>query len=275
MGWFPLPRLPGWRHHPAPVQIGQAPRPLLSRTSSRRWPIFAARRFVLDGEIVIPVGRPPVVRRPAAADSPGGQPGPRRCARRASGAGSWSSTSWPTSGGRRWRATRWRGVGRDWSVRQAVLSAPRPASCSRPRPDARHGPRLASGRSGWRSRRCRRQAPGPALSDRDRDGMVKVKRQRTADCVVGGFRYASKGAVVGSLLLGLYDDGRPASSRGILLGLVRGRARRSSPRSSRSWPSLRDSPGGLRAGPVAGARERSSEWSRSGRRSWSRSPTIM
>ncbi len=38
-----------------------------------------------------------------------------------------------------------------------------------------------------------------------RDGMVKVKRQRTADCVVGGFRYASKGGVVGSLLLGLYD----------------------------------------------------------------------
>jgi ATP-dependent DNA ligase len=40
----------------------------------------------------------------------------------------------------------------------------------------------------------------------ERDGMVKVKRQRTADCVVGGFRYASKGKVVGSLLLGLYDD---------------------------------------------------------------------
>jgi ATP-dependent DNA ligase len=40
----------------------------------------------------------------------------------------------------------------------------------------------------------------------ERDGMVKVKRQRTADCVVGGFRYASKGAKVGSLLLGLYDE---------------------------------------------------------------------
>jgi ATP-dependent DNA ligase len=39
-----------------------------------------------------------------------------------------------------------------------------------------------------------------------RDGMVKVKRQRTADCVVGGYRYASKARVVGSLLLGLYDD---------------------------------------------------------------------
>jgi ATP-dependent DNA ligase len=41
----------------------------------------------------------------------------------------------------------------------------------------------------------------------DRTGMQKVKRIRTADCVVGGFRYASKGNVVGSLLLGLYDGG--------------------------------------------------------------------
>jgi len=40
-----------------------------------------------------------------------------------------------------------------------------------------------------------------------RDGMKKVKSMRTAECVVGGFRYASKGKLVGSLLLGLYDDG--------------------------------------------------------------------
>ncbi|UIJ45661.1 ATP-dependent DNA ligase [Sphingomonas cannabina] len=39
--------------------------------------------------------------------------------------------------------------------------------------------------------------------------MVKVKRLRTADCVVGGFRYATGKPVVGSLLLGLYDkEGR-------------------------------------------------------------------
>ena len=35
--------------------------------------------------------------------------------------------------------------------------------------------------------------------------MIKVKQQRTADCVVGGFRYAEKKSEVGSLLLGLYD----------------------------------------------------------------------
>jgi ATP-dependent DNA ligase len=43
----------------------------------------------------------------------------------------------------------------------------------------------------------------------NRDGMQKVKNFRSADCVVGGFRYASKPLqgrkIVGSLLLGLYD----------------------------------------------------------------------
>ena len=36
--------------------------------------------------------------------------------------------------------------------------------------------------------------------------MIKVKQQRTADCVVGGFRYAEKKHEVASLLLGLYDE---------------------------------------------------------------------
>jgi ATP-dependent DNA ligase len=40
----------------------------------------------------------------------------------------------------------------------------------------------------------------------ERAGIAKVKRLRTADCVLGGFRYASAGKVVGSLLLGLHDD---------------------------------------------------------------------
>ena len=39
-----------------------------------------------------------------------------------------------------------------------------------------------------------------------RTGMQKIKRQRTADCVVGGFRYLEKKKSVGSLLLGLYND---------------------------------------------------------------------
>lgn len=40
----------------------------------------------------------------------------------------------------------------------------------------------------------------------ERSAMVKVKQIRTADCVVGGFRYASNAKVIGSLLLGLYGD---------------------------------------------------------------------
>ena len=40
----------------------------------------------------------------------------------------------------------------------------------------------------------------------ERTAMVKIKRIRTADCVVGGFRYAEKGGGIGSLLLGLYNE---------------------------------------------------------------------
>lgn len=39
----------------------------------------------------------------------------------------------------------------------------------------------------------------------DRKGMEKIKAIRTVDCVVGGFRWSSRGKQVGSLLLGLYD----------------------------------------------------------------------
>ncbi len=39
-----------------------------------------------------------------------------------------------------------------------------------------------------------------------RDAMQKIKNLRSADCVVGGFRYNEGRKVVGSLLLGLYDD---------------------------------------------------------------------
>jgi ATP-dependent DNA ligase len=39
-----------------------------------------------------------------------------------------------------------------------------------------------------------------------RDGMQKIKNYRSADCVVGGFRYGTGKNVVGSLLLGLTND---------------------------------------------------------------------
>jgi ATP-dependent DNA ligase len=41
--------------------------------------------------------------------------------------------------------------------------------------------------------------------EQDKRVMVKVKHERTADCVVAGFRWHKDGQGVGSLLLGLYD----------------------------------------------------------------------
>jgi ATP-dependent DNA ligase len=49
-----------------------------------------------------------------------------------------------------------------------------------------------------------KRADGPYV--RGERAMMKVKCLRTADCVVGGFRYASDSKEVGSLLLGLYDE---------------------------------------------------------------------
>lgn len=49
---------------------------------------------------------------------------------------------------------------------------------------------------------------GKRLDDRYRSGeraMIKIKKLRTADCVVGGFRYRTGSRDVGSLLLGLYN----------------------------------------------------------------------
>ena len=45
-----------------------------------------------------------------------------------------------------------------------------------------------------------------AYASGERTAMQKIKRMRTADCVVGGFRWATGQRVVGSLLLGLYDQ---------------------------------------------------------------------
>jgi ATP-dependent DNA ligase len=48
--------------------------------------------------------------------------------------------------------------------------------------------------------------PGDLAYLEDKRAMIKVKHDRTADCVVGGFRWHKDGEGVGSLLLGLYDD---------------------------------------------------------------------
>jgi ATP-dependent DNA ligase len=48
--------------------------------------------------------------------------------------------------------------------------------------------------------------------------MLKVKHERTADCVVAGFRWHKEGGVVGSLLLGLFDDGGTLHHVGVASG---------------------------------------------------------
>ena len=48
--------------------------------------------------------------------------------------------------------------------------------------------------------------------------MLKVKHERTADCVVGGFRWHKEGGVVGSLLLGLFDEAGALQHVGVASG---------------------------------------------------------
>ncbi len=48
--------------------------------------------------------------------------------------------------------------------------------------------------------------------------MLKVKHERTADCVVAGFRWHKDGGGVGSLLLGLYDGGGTLHHVGVASG---------------------------------------------------------
>ena len=48
--------------------------------------------------------------------------------------------------------------------------------------------------------------PGEGVYEPNARTLYKIKHDRTADCVVAGFRWHKTGGVVGSLLLGLYDD---------------------------------------------------------------------
>jgi len=89
--------------------------------------------------------------------------------------------------------------------------------------------------------------------------MVKVKRLRSADCVVGGFRYASTGGRVGSLLLGLYDDAGLLNHVGFtsaFAGIDKGDL-------TRQLEGLRGGPGftgRAPGGPSRWSTERSGEW---------------
>jgi len=89
--------------------------------------------------------------------------------------------------------------------------------------------------------------------------MVKVKRMRTADCVVGGFRYAQGSRVVGSLLLGLYD----AEKRLDHVGFTSTFADADRAALTQTLEAIREAPGftgRAPGGPSRWSTERSSEW---------------
>jgi ATP-dependent DNA ligase len=102
----------------------------------------------------------------------------------------------------------------------------------------------------------RRDAPYAAGT---RDAMVKVKNYRSADCVVGGFRYGTNSKLVGSLLLGLYGQD------GLLhhVGFTSSIARTEKPALTAKLEKLRGDPGftgNAPGGPSRWATERSAEW---------------
>jgi ATP-dependent DNA ligase len=89
-----------------------------------------------------------------------------------------------------------------------------------------------------------------------RGAMVKIKNLRTADCVVGGFRYGSKTKEVASLLLGLYD------AKGLLhhVGFTSGLAREDKAALTKKVEKLIKKPGFTGAAPGGPSR-----WSKLGR----------
>ena len=89
--------------------------------------------------------------------------------------------------------------------------------------------------------------------------MLKIKRLRTADCVVGGFRFAEKSREVGSLLLGLYD----AEGRLDHVGFTSGFANIDRAKLTARLLRLRKPPGftgRAPGGPSRWSTERSGEW---------------
>ena len=89
--------------------------------------------------------------------------------------------------------------------------------------------------------------------------MLKVKQLRTADCVVGGFRYAAKGKEVGSLLLGLYNDAGKLDHVGFTSAIAAGEKAAL----TRKLERLAEPPGftgNAPGGPSRWSTERTGEW---------------
>ncbi|MBW8785528.1 MAG: ATP-dependent DNA ligase [Novosphingobium sp.] len=89
--------------------------------------------------------------------------------------------------------------------------------------------------------------------------MLKRKLERTADCVVGGFRHEAGGSAVGSLLLGLYDDDGRLHHVGFTAAFsAAGRAALGAKLTPLIGPSAFD--GSAPGGPSRWSRGKSTEW---------------
>ncbi|HEY8571660.1 ATP-dependent DNA ligase [Phenylobacterium sp.] len=89
--------------------------------------------------------------------------------------------------------------------------------------------------------------------------MLKIKRMRTADCVVGGFRYAQGSKLVGSLLLGLYDGAGKLNHVGFTSTISNAER----PELTKRLESFAPGPGftgSAPGGPSRWSNERSTEW---------------
>jgi ATP-dependent DNA ligase len=98
-----------------------------------------------------------------------------------------------------------------------------------------------------------------AYASGERTAVVKVKRIRTADCVVGGFRYATGAHVIGSLLLGLYGKDGLLHHVGFISGF-KAAARRTL---TEKFERLRKPPGftgNAPGGPSRWSTQRTGEW---------------
>jgi ATP-dependent DNA ligase len=92
-----------------------------------------------------------------------------------------------------------------------------------------------------------------------RNGMEKIKKLRTADCVVGGFRYLEKAPLLGSLLLGLYNKAGELDHVGFTSSI----SAKARPILTRKLKKLIKPPGftgRAPGGPSRWSNKRSSEW---------------
>ena len=270
VGRLPLPRVPRRRRGRAAVEGRAAARPLLPRDRRGARARSTAKRFVLDGEIVIPVGGRLVVRRAAAAHPSRGEP--RRASSRRSipaHATSSSTCSWTSAG--------------DRSCDEPLARAPRARSrrsrrsISRGASAVRLSPATTAERTAQRwfasvgggARRRDREAARSAVPVRRAHG--HAEDQADAHRRLRGRRLPlrrRRATIVGSLLLGLYDDEGLLDHVGFMLRDPDRRARATLTPKARGAASSRPASPAAPGGPSRWSTERSRRVGAARARSW-------